>query len=184
MVKRFASRLCRPWVGLILAGLVIGGVIIAGLSYSFAYTSTTEFCISCHEMEENVYKEYKLSYHYNNRTGVRVECKDCHVPKEPLDLAWAKIRALKDVYHHFLGTIDTPEKFEEHRLQMAQAVWDRMEANGSRECRNCHAFEAMEFWEQGRRAQREHPVAMEEGKTCIDCHKGIVHNLPRDYAGD
>ncbi|NBX90410.1 MAG: Denitrification system component NirT, partial [Betaproteobacteria bacterium] len=23
--------------------------------------------------------------------------------------------------------------------------------------------------------------AKEEGKTCIDCHKGIAHQLPKEY---
>jgi nitrate/TMAO reductase-like tetraheme cytochrome c subunit len=23
--------------------------------------------------------------------------------------------------------------------------------------------------------------AKEEGKTCIDCHKGIAHHLPKEY---
>jgi nitrate/TMAO reductase-like tetraheme cytochrome c subunit len=25
---------------------------------------------------------------------------------------------------------------------------------------------------------------VEEGETCIDCHKGIAHNLPEDYEDD
>ncbi len=42
-------------------------------------TNTTEFCIGCHEMENNVYQEYKPTIHFNNRTGVRAGCPDCHV---------------------------------------------------------------------------------------------------------
>ena len=184
MFKRLAARLCRPWMGLTLAGIVVGGVLIAALDYTFAYTNRTEFCISCHEMEEHVYKEYKISYHYKNRTGSRAECADCHVPKEFFPKLKAKIIAVKDVYHHFMGTIDTTEKFEEHRLEMAKRVWAQMDANESKACRNCHAFEAMEMFEQGRRARSKHPEAIKEGQHCIDCHKGIVHNLPRDWAGD
>ncbi len=184
MFKRLAACFCRPWFGFLLIGVVVAVAVVAALNAGFAYTNRTEFCISCHEMEENVYAEYKETYHYNNRTGVRTECKDCHVPKEFFPKLWAKIRASKDVYHHFMGTIDTEEKFEAHRLTMAKAVWRKMEATNSRECRNCHAFEAMELIDQSRRARRKHTQAMDSGETCIDCHKGIAHDLPRDYAGD
>ena len=36
----------------------------------------------------------------------------------------------------------------------------------------------MDFTEQGRRAVTQHSEGLEEGKTCIDCHKGIAHQLP------
>ena len=53
-----------------------------------------------------------------------------------------------------------------------------MKANDSQECRNCHHFEYMDFAEQGRRAVRTHSKAFAEDKTCIDCHKGIAHQMP------
>jgi cytochrome c-type protein NapC len=53
-----------------------------------------------------------------------------------------------------------------------------MKRNDSQECRNCHHFEYMDFTEQGRRAVATHSKAFTEGKTCIDCHKGIAHQLP------
>jgi nitrate/TMAO reductase-like tetraheme cytochrome c subunit len=42
----------------------------------------------------------------------------------------------------------------------------------------------MDFERQRRRPRERHPVAMEEGKTCIDCHKGIAHKLPAGYEDD
>jgi cytochrome c-type protein NapC len=59
-----------------------------------------------------------------------------------------------------------------------------MEATDSRECRNCHSFEAMAFHEQGRRAAEKMQKAMDEGKSCIECHKGIAHKLPADFDDD
>ena len=35
----------------------------------------------------------------------------------------------------------------------------------------------MDFTEQGRRAVTQHSEGLEEGKTCIDRHKGIAHQL-------
>lgn len=45
-------------------------------------TNTMTFCISCHEMEDNVYAEYKGTIHDVNRSGVGAVCSDCHVPKD------------------------------------------------------------------------------------------------------
>jgi len=148
------------------------------------YTNTLEFCISCHEMEDNVYHEYTKTIHHTNRTGVRTVCSDCHVPKDWTRKLIRKIQATNELFHHFLGTIDTPEKFEDARYDMAERVWAAMEATDSRECRNCHSFQAMDFAKQQRRPQEKHPAAMEQGKTCINCHKGIAHSLSEDYEDD
>ena len=86
-----------------------------------------------------------------------------------------KIEATNELYHWALGTIDTPEKFEEHRLTLAKHVWKAMKETDSRECRNCHTWEAMGEADQMRRAWKQHELAREEGQTCIDCHKGIAH---------
>ncbi|WP_346299624.1 NapC/NirT family cytochrome c, partial [Halomonas sp. BM-2019] len=57
--------------------------------------------------------------------------------------------------------------------------WARLRANDSLECRNCHEFEHMDFTQQSTRAARAHSTTLAEGEaTCIDCHKGIAHELP------
>jgi cytochrome c-type protein NapC len=89
-----------------------------------------------------------------------------------------KIQATNKLSHKVMGSIDTPEKFEAKRLKLARPVWSVMKKTDSRECRNCHNYDSMDFTEQGRRAVNQHSVGLEEGKTCIDCHKGIAHQLP------
>jgi cytochrome c-type protein NapC len=93
------------------------------------YTNRLEFCISCHEIENGPYAEYKKSIHSRNRTGVRAQ----------------------------------------------------MEASKSRACKGCHNFQAIDLNEQWRRAKAKHPKAIEDGKHCIQCHKGIVHELPKGF---
>lgn len=146
-------------------------------------TNSTEFCIGCHEMENNVYQEYVQTSHSSNRSGVAASCTDCHVPKEWGPKVLRKIYASNELYHAILGTIDTPEKFETHRLAMAERVWESMRETDSRECRNCHDYAAMDLELQDRRAGRRHdPEKLAEtGKTCIDCHQGVAHELPEDY---
>lgn len=170
------SRLA--WGGIFVAGGVAGVVFFGGFNAFMAQTNTMEFCISCHEMQAMVYEEYKKTIHYNNRTGVRTTCPDCHVPRDWGPKLLAKIIATKDLYHHFLGTIDTPDKFEDRRLEMAERVWATMTETDSRECRNCHDFKAMDFHRQTRRAREKMREAMDKGTTCIECHKGIAHTRP------
>jgi cytochrome c-type protein NapC len=139
-----------------------------------------DFCIGCHEMRDNVYVEYKETIHYTNRTGVRAVCSDCHVPKDWTHKMIRKIQASKEVWGKILGTIDTKEKFEEHRLRLAQNEWARMKASDSRECRNCHSFGGMDIEKQKARASKMHKIAQDDKKTCIDCHKGIAHKKPKN----
>ncbi|RLJ18188.1 cytochrome C552 [bacterium endosymbiont of Escarpia laminata] len=163
----------------------IGGIIFwGGFNTAMEATNTLEFCISCHEMEENVYQEYKPSIHYSNRTGVRAACSDCHVPDPWVHKMVRKMQASNEIYHKILGTVDTPEKFDEHRLTMAKRVWDTMKSTDSRECRNCHNFESMNPEFQKPRARQQHLNAFKTGQTCIDCHKGIAHKHIRDLLSD
>jgi len=183
--KAFWRPTSRYSFGVIFVlGAVAGVIFWGGFNTYMEYTNSLEFCISCHEMRANVFEEYQHTTHYKNPSGVRVICSDCHVPK-----AWApkllrKVRATNELFHHFRGTIDSPEKFLAARLSLAQRVWASMEASDSRECRNCHSFDAMDFEKQRRRPQKKHPEAIERGKTCIDCHKGIAHALPEEFEED
>lgn len=181
-------RFVRTPVGAVsLGSLLIGGfaagiVFWGGFHWALEATNTERFCISCHEMRDNVFAEYQGTVHQNNSSGVRATCPDCHVPKPWGAKIVRKIQASKELYGHFVtGIIDTPEKFEEHRLYLAGRVWKAMKRTDSRECRNCHDFEFMDFTQQENRAAENHQVALDQGKTCIDCHQGIAHRLPESW---
>ncbi|GAA6178750.1 cytochrome c-type protein NapC [Shimia sp. NS0008-38b] len=165
---------------LVVGGFASGILFWGGFHWALELTNTEKFCVSCHEMERN-FVEYQDTIHYNNRSGVRATCPDCHVPKEWQYKIKAKIMASKDVYHTLAGTIDTPEKYDAHRLEMASMSWVKMKKSDSRECRNCHKFTYMDFTVQENRAAAQHQTALDEGKTCIDCHQGVAHKLPEGY---
>ncbi len=183
LIARFWRFLKNPTalvsVGALLGvGFSLGVVFWGGFNWSLELTNTEAFCISCHEMERNVFREYKGSVHDANASGVRATCPDCHVPKTWVHKIARKIRASNELWHHFLGTVATREKFEGKRLQLAKNEWRRMKETDSRECRNCHTFEAMDVAIQESRAREGHLKAIDSGRTCIDCHKGIAHELP------
>ncbi len=170
-------------LSVIIGTLIVGALLAVGFHGALNATNTESFCISCHEMSI-AYEEYKDTVHYRNRTGVRTTCSDCHVPRDFGPKMVAKIRAAKDVWHHLIGTIDSKEKYESYRLTMAKTVWQNMKETDSRECRVCHAVASMDFEEQQGRAARKHKKMAEKGQTCIDCHKGVAHELPEDFDED
>ncbi|MER2552229.1 MAG: NapC/NirT family cytochrome c [Thauera sp.] len=189
MFRRIWGWLRRPNTkraagGLIALGVVVGLLAWGAFNAAMDYTNTTAFCVSCHEMDQLVHQEYKQSMHYKNPSGVRAGCPDCHVPREWDRKLVRKLKAAVEVWHAMLGTIDTPEKFEAHRLVMAQRVWAEMAANNSRECRNCHGYEAMAFHQQTQRGGEKMEQAMQDDTPCIECHKGVAHKRPVEPRDD
>jgi len=110
LIGRLWAMLLRvgPWtaLGLFTAGIVFWG----GFNWTLELTNTEKFCISCHEMRDNVYKEYRDTIHYQNRTGVRATCPDCHVPHPYLYKLQRKVHASYDEFFrkYVDGTTEVP----------------------------------------------------------------------------
>jgi cytochrome c-type protein NapC len=190
MPRRTLAKLGRWVAGKRAAAVLLTGfgAAVLGLSLfgtSMVYTSTEPFCAtSCHEMANNSNLEYIGSSHDTNRTGVRATCVDCHVPHSPIPLYIAKMGALNDLWsHHVTRAVDTREKFEAQRPKMAQRVWTYMKGNDSRECRHCHNPANMDPDKQSPIAVARHERAKKEKLTCVDCHFGLTHEVPRGGPG-
>ena len=181
---RLWDRFRRPHATMAFGSILTLGVVLGvlgwgGFNWGMELTNTESFCISCHEMKDNVYAEYKTTIHYSNRSGVRATCPDCHVPKDWTHKIARKIQASNELYHHLMKTVWTQEKFEAKRVELARNEWARMKKTDSQECRNCHSLVYMDFTRQEPRAGKRHQEAVDQGKTCIECHKGIAHRLPQ-----
>ncbi|CAM6529326.1 pentaheme c-type cytochrome TorC [Citrobacter freundii] len=164
-------------------GALVMALAIWGTWQGVHYTSTTEFCLSCHSMR-TAGEEYKTSVHFRNASGVRAECKDCHIPPGVVPTLIRKTEALNDLYHTFISpSIDTPEKFAAKRSELAQREWARMSANNSAACKSCHSYEAMDHDKQSANAAAQMSAAAAKDSNCIDCHKGIAHHKPDMSSG-
>jgi nitrate/TMAO reductase-like tetraheme cytochrome c subunit len=177
----------RLWL-VLAGGVLIGGLGFAGFHFALmdGYTNSLEMCTSCHEMD-GVYREYQKSTHYKNPSGVRVVCSNCHVPHgkgvgDYVDKLMDKIFVGgRHAYHHLVGTYPDAASFEKARYRLAQNVLENMRQRDSKECRQCHTFDAMQLANQDRAAASKHERVMKEGnKTCVDCHSGIVHEEPQE----
>ena len=161
----------RVWIvgGIILAACVV----LAGAGV--AYTSGTEFCLSCHEMR--VYQdELKLSSHAKDAQGKDISCSQCHIPSGNLARmlgakAWL---GLKDLWVH---NLDGGEDLDRAGMQpVARRFTD--DAN----CRACHQ-------DLSKDAKNDGPVSKEGqlahdnylGKNgrarsgCVGCHQNLAH---------
>lgn len=164
---------------LVVIGIAAGIASTAGFTTIVEYTNTLEYCTSCHEMKQYVYPGYAGSAHFSNRSGVRAICADCHVPDAFVPKMLSKARAtMNELPRHILRTIHAEEDYQARREVLVHRVWERMRATDSRECRSCHEWDRMALDLQRTAARREHEVGRAEGKTCIDCHQGVVHGLP------
>ncbi len=183
LLRNLIAVFTRPAAKIGLGVLVTGG-FIAGAAFwmvfekGLAMTNQEEFCLSCHTMKDNLLPELQKTVHWQNRTGVRARCPDCHVPHDFTDKIARKMQASREVWGQIIGTIDTREQFKDHRIVLAQREWKRFKANNSKECRNCHDYDSMDFSKMRVTSQVMMRRAAERNASCVDCHKGIAHQLP------
>lgn len=189
MLRRFFRWLFTPSASvsvfwLLLIGLFAGAAATIGTQAMVHATGSVEFCGgACHSMRAFTMPEYTQSVHYNNRTGIRAGCSDCHVPHDyPRILFYKAAAGVRDAIAEARGVISTKEKYEQHRWRMANRVWDEMRANNSANCRSCHDPAAMAGDKQSEFARRMHDEFRQGKATCIDCHKGVAHAEPEEPA--
>ncbi|MEO5337475.1 MAG: NapC/NirT family cytochrome c [Magnetospirillum sp. WYHS-4] len=184
LARLMRMRVLGAPLGAAAVFFVVGILFWGAYNTAMEATNSMPFCISCHEMDQAVYPEYQKTVHFQNRSGVRAICSDCHVPDPWVHKFVRKIQASLEIYHWLLGTVNTLDKFEAKRLTLAKKVWKNMKDTDSRECRNCHSWQAMTDSKQKQRAWKQHQNAQKDGMTCIDCHKGIAHRAVHTLLGE
>jgi nitrate/TMAO reductase-like tetraheme cytochrome c subunit len=165
----------------VLFALVAGG--LGGIVFMFFllefdhFTSSNEFCTSCHSM---TYADevYKASPHYNSPSGVRASCGDCHVSEGVIMATYDHAVGTKDLLKQLFGpNYDDPVINALHLPEAAFAARDWFRDRDSATCKRCHTLDAI----QGTRANTA-AIHQEEtdGKTCVDCHYNLVHRKVPD----
>ncbi len=161
-----------------LFALIVGVALTGGFFGSLKFMDSQMFCTSCHSMNAPL-QELSNTVHWKNQFGIRATCADCHVAPTFVAGLVDHMKGTTQAWGWLTGELDTPAKFEAHRLELAQKAWKGYEANNSAECRSCHNPEAMVFSEQPAGAASAHSTLTTSGMTCIDCHKGIAHTMPK-----
>jgi nitrate/TMAO reductase-like tetraheme cytochrome c subunit len=63
---------------------------------------------------------------------------------------------------------------------MAKEVWAEFHETNSANCRTCHKFSTEVIAKQKEVAQPMHKMVLEGQGTCVDCHKGVAHEAPKE----
>ncbi len=161
-----------------LAGAALCLVSVAGGGAMFVYSSSTPFCISCHEMQVVAEQGWMYSPHYSNSSGVVAQCADCHVPPEPLPMVWTKTRdGLKDTFVHLFGESD-PRRMDWEAL--GESARGHIPDSA---CTRCHenlvpAGASIKMIVAHREA-----IRLKGERRCLDCHTKPFHRRYRAHLG-
>ncbi len=145
-----------------------------GFYGAVSYTSSTDFCMSCHEMQ--VYRqEQQASSHAKDAQGKEIGCAQCHIPGSNLfNMMTAKVYlGTKDLWSHYSGA-PLPD-----RVAM-QPIARRFTKDAN--CRACHK-------DLTKNAKNDGPISPEGdlahqaylGKNgqsrngCAGCHTNMAH---------
>lgn len=162
-------------------GVILGVVAIFIIASAFAVqlTSTTEFCLSCHEMA--IYQEEMLaSSHAKDANGQAISCNQCHIPSgNVVRMLSAKIwMGSKDVWYHFLGGPDIVN----NNLDRAHLQVSAKRFMDDKNCLACHE-------DLSKNAKKDAAISFEgklahdnyQGKNgqakdgCVGCHRNLAH---------
>nr|WP_248280430.1 NapC/NirT family cytochrome c [Aromatoleum aromaticum] len=167
--------------------LKIAGAIavVAVLGWCLAFETVTRkvvavdaVCTACHLPWEfaSTARLSATKPHPATPEGGQAACVDCHLPAGFLNSAnaWFHFVSLTDLFGHFRD-IDGERKGEyvTMRAKTAYRVRDRLHESDSSTCRNCHV--ESEIKPKRERGINAHQLALDEKKTCIECHYNLVH---------
>ncbi len=170
-----------------LAGQTVGRVVllvglvglplllsIGNISYGFHQSSTTSFCLSCHEMRDygkSLFVDSRqalAAVHYQNRSIDReTACYSCHKDYAMFGDITAKMNGLRHVWAHYIAGV--PKKIELYHPYR------------NSNCLHCH---------DDMRRFVDSPVhkpilsALYAGTTsCVSCHR-VSHDMAKVQADD
>jgi len=144
------------------------GILKSGKAV-LSYTSSDKYCISCH-IHPIADQNWKLSPHYNNRTGNVVHCIDCHLPPEGHGYIFAKAKhGFKDVYGYFFKDSAKINWQEKKLLENAKGfVYEKS-------CLGCHQnLYPVKLSVDGSNAHLFYSTS-KEPLSCINCHLNVGH---------
>lgn len=174
MFKRIGSWLKKKLLLVAFLGFVVGIVITIYSHKAIDATSTNEFCAVCH-VHPHVFDSWKLSGHYDTRSGVRVNCVDCHLPPKGEGYLIEKVRlGAKDIYGFlFKDSADFNWQAKSTFEQAQHFVYQES-------CVACHQnLFPLTLTKEGQEAHLYYSQnEKEKGLVCINCHLDAGHYDP------
>ncbi len=169
-IKKLSGK--RLYAGFILLGAIACVVVIGMGNKAMEYTSTDDYCMSCH-VHPHAEQSWRLSTHYNNKSGVIVHCVECHLPPKGHGHLAAKAKhGFKDVYG-MLFKDSADYNWEEKRKLENAKKFVYQDA-----CLKCHQnLFPTTLSPEGDDAHLYYLTSKEELR-CINCHLHVGHHDP------
>ena len=154
---------------LIILGAILCYLFIAAINVGIEYTSSDEYCQSCHVHTESD-AAWKLSTHYDNGSGVVVHCVDCHLPPKGEGYLWAKIKhGSNDLW---VNTFHDTDKINWQAKSDPEVAIDFTYMNS---CQKCHSnIFPSTLSDEGGDAHLHYQNNLET-ITCLNCHITVGH---------
>ena len=163
----------KAYLWFIVLGVLICIFIITASQKAIEYTSTDEYCMSCH-IHPHADQSWKLSSHHNNSSGVIVHCVECHLPpKGHSNYLPAKIKqGVKDVYGMWFKDSADFNWEEKKKLENAKKfVYEQS-------CIKCHQnLFPVTLSDEGDDAHLYY-LTSKDGLSCLNCHLQVGHYDP------
>lgn len=172
MLKKTGEFLRKRMFLLLFISFAIGILAAVTGNKAIEYTSTDEFCASCH-VHPHVFESWKLSTHYDNKGGIQVHCVDCHLPPKGEGYLYQKARlGIKDIYGVLFK--DSAEFNWEAKRTVEKAQHFTFKAS----CVKCHAnLFPLKLNKEGQDAHLYY-TQNEATLECINCHLNVGHYDP------
>ena len=132
MLKKTGDFFRKHLFLLLSCAFVVGILITISGNKVIEYTSTDESCAACH-VHPHVFESWKLSSHFDNKSGIKVHCVECHLPPKGQGYLLAKTKlGINDLYGYLFK--DSAEFNWEMKSELEHAV--KYIPNVS--CKRCH----------------------------------------------
>ncbi|MFA5329154.1 MAG: SUMF1/EgtB/PvdO family nonheme iron enzyme [Prolixibacteraceae bacterium] len=169
---RFSGKRTFLWV--ILIGLFTAFVFMFAAQKAVNYTSSDNYCMSCH-VHPHAEQSWKLSPHHDNKAGIIVHCVECHLPPEGQGMLFAKAKhGAIDVYGYLFKDSADFNWEAKRKLEKARKF------TYTESCVKCHQnLFPKTLTVEGENAHLNFLTSKSE-VSCLNCHLDVGHFDPNN----
>ncbi len=181
MGKMLRSRKAAITLGVVTLLLIGAALAFEPVTrHVVAHNSVCGYCHLAMEYEADARLAYSKHHPLRAEDGTLAEtqarCVECHLPTGPLNATYTytHFASLTDLFGHFrYRNAERAGAWIPPRQAAAYRVRDRLYEYDSATCRICHVMEEIE--PKRERGKNAHKQAVDENKTCIECHYNEKH---------
>jgi sulfatase modifying factor 1 len=154
-----------------IAGGLSAVLFFALFNKTIHYTSTDKFCATCH-VHPHADATWKLSTHHNTRSGVSVNCVDCHLPPKEQNFQFITRKAYHGFHDFYVYLVKDSADIDWTEKRSIDAAKRFVYEDG---CKKCHInMFPSTLNVLGGEAHLKY-LRNPENSTCLQCHLNVGH---------